>query len=65
MSRFVQFDEYGSPENLKVVTGALVTGLILEGGRAAGVSYRCQGRDEEEGDLDVDCEGLVELRFRA
>ena len=34
------------PENLTVVTGALVTGLILEGGRAAGVTYRCQGRDE-------------------
>jgi len=34
------------PANLTVVTGALVTGLILEGGRAAGVTYRRQGRDE-------------------
>src|SRR6185437_14760447 len=34
------------PANLTVVTDALVTGLILEGGRAAGVTYRRQGRDE-------------------
>jgi choline dehydrogenase len=34
------------PENLTIVTNALVTGLVLEGGRAAGVTYRCNGRDE-------------------
>jgi choline dehydrogenase len=34
------------PENLTVLTGALVTGLLIEGGRAAGVTYRRGGRDE-------------------
>ena len=34
------------PKNLTVVTDALVTGVLIEGGRAAGVSYRRQGRDE-------------------
>jgi len=34
------------PENLTVITGALVTGLVIEGGRAAGVTYRCAGREE-------------------
>jgi len=34
------------PQNLTIVTNALVTGLVLEGGRAAGVTYRCNGRDE-------------------
>ena len=34
------------PKNLTVVTDALVTGLILEGGRAAGVTYRRAGRGE-------------------
>lgn len=33
-------------ENLTVLTGALVTGLVIEGGRAAGVTYRRGGRDE-------------------
>jgi choline dehydrogenase len=36
----------GKPENLTVLTNALVTGLVIEGGRAAGVTYRCQGKDE-------------------
>ena len=31
------------PENLTVITNALATGLVIEGGRAAGVTYRCQG----------------------
>jgi choline dehydrogenase len=31
------------PQNLTVVTGALVTGLVIEGGRAAGVTYRRDG----------------------
>ncbi|HEY6495973.1 MAG TPA: FAD-dependent oxidoreductase [Trebonia sp.] len=34
------------PENLTVATNALVTGLVIEGGRAAGVTYRRDGRDE-------------------
>jgi choline dehydrogenase len=34
------------PQNLAVVTGALVTGLLVEGGRAAGVTYRRGGRAE-------------------
>jgi choline dehydrogenase len=34
------------PENLTVITGALVTGLVIEGGRAAGVTYRRGGTDE-------------------
>jgi choline dehydrogenase len=34
------------PGNLTVRTDALVTGLLLEGGRAAGVTYRCGGREE-------------------
>jgi choline dehydrogenase len=34
------------PQNLTIITDALVTGLVLEGGRAAGVTYRFQGRDE-------------------
>ena len=34
------------PENLTIVTNALVTGLLIEGGRAAGVTYRKAGRDE-------------------
>jgi choline dehydrogenase len=34
------------PDNLTIVTNALVTGLVIEGGRAAGVTYRSQGRDE-------------------
>jgi choline dehydrogenase len=34
------------PQNLTIVTNALVTGLVLEGGRAAGVTYLCNGRDE-------------------
>ena len=34
------------PENLTIVTNALATGLVIEGGRAAGVTYRFQGRDE-------------------
>jgi choline dehydrogenase len=34
------------PKNLTVVTDALVTGVLIEGGRAVGVSYRRQGRDE-------------------
>jgi choline dehydrogenase len=36
----------GKPENLTVRTNALATGLVIEGGRAAGVTYRCQGKDE-------------------
>ena len=34
------------PENLTVKTDALVTGVVFEGGRAAGVTYRSQGREE-------------------
>jgi choline dehydrogenase len=34
------------PQNLTVVTGALVTGLVIEAGRAAGVTYRRGGKDE-------------------
>ena len=34
------------PGNLTVVTDALVTGLVIEGGRAAGVTYRCAGRQQ-------------------
>ena len=34
------------PENLTIITNALATGLVIEGGRAAGVTYRSQGRDE-------------------
>ena len=34
------------PGNLTIQTGALVTGLLLEGGRAAGVTFRCGGREE-------------------
>ena len=36
----------GKPENLTIVTNALATGLVIEGGRAAGVTYRCDGKDE-------------------
>jgi choline dehydrogenase len=31
--------------NLTVRTGALVTGVVVEGGRAAGVTYRCAGEE--------------------
>ena len=34
------------PRNLTIVTGALVTGLVIEGGRAAGVTYLQRGREE-------------------
>ena len=34
------------PDNLTVITNALATGLLIEGGRAAGVAYRHAGRDE-------------------
>jgi choline dehydrogenase len=34
------------PQNLTVITDAFVTGLVIEGGRAAGVTYRAGGRDE-------------------
>lgn len=34
------------PKNLTVRTNALVTGLVIEGGRAAGVTYRHAGREE-------------------
>jgi choline dehydrogenase len=34
------------PQNLTVVTDALVTGLVIEGGRAAGVTYRRNGSQE-------------------
>jgi choline dehydrogenase len=34
------------PQNLTIITDALVTGLVIEGGRAAGVTYRCAGREE-------------------
>jgi choline dehydrogenase len=30
----------GRPRNLTVITGAFVTGLVIEGGRAAGVTFR-------------------------
>src|SRR6202011_3299477 len=33
-------------ENLTIVTNALVTGLVIEGGRAAGVTYSRHGREE-------------------
>jgi choline dehydrogenase len=35
-----------SPRNLTVTTNALVTGLVIEGGRAAGVSYRHEGNEK-------------------
>ena len=34
------------PQNLTIITNALATGLVIEGGRAAGVTYRFQGREE-------------------
>jgi len=34
------------PKNLAIVTNALVTGLLIEGGRAAGVTYRYRGKEE-------------------
>lgn len=34
-----------TPPNLTIVTGALATGVITEGGRAAGVTYRHDGRE--------------------
>jgi choline dehydrogenase len=34
------------PQNLTVLTGALVTGLVIEAGRAAGVTYRRGGKEE-------------------
>jgi choline dehydrogenase len=34
------------PDNLTIITNALATGLLIEGGRAAGVTYRKAGRDE-------------------
>jgi len=34
------------PENLAIVTSALVTGLLIEGGRAVGVTYRYRGKEE-------------------
>ncbi len=34
------------PQNLTVITSALATGLLIEGGRAAGVTYRRAGREE-------------------
>jgi choline dehydrogenase len=34
------------PQNLTIITNALATGLVIEGGRAAGVTYRYAGRDE-------------------
>jgi choline dehydrogenase len=34
------------PGNLSIITNALATGLLIEGGRAAGVTYRHEGRDE-------------------
>jgi choline dehydrogenase len=34
------------PKNLTVITDALVTGVLIEGGRAAGVTYRHNGQDE-------------------
>jgi choline dehydrogenase len=34
------------PQNLTVVTGAFVTGLVIEGGRAAGVTFRSAGRPQ-------------------
>jgi choline dehydrogenase len=34
------------PQNLTIVTNAFVTGLVIEGGRAAGVTYRHAGREE-------------------
>jgi choline dehydrogenase len=34
------------PGNLTVITDALVTGVLIEGGRAAGVTYRHNGQDE-------------------
>jgi choline dehydrogenase len=34
------------PQNLTIITNALATGLVIEGGRAAGVTYRFQGGEE-------------------
>ena len=34
------------PQNLTVITNALATGLVIEGGRAAGVTYLREGREE-------------------
>jgi choline dehydrogenase len=35
-----------TPQNLTIITGALVTGVLIEGGRAAGVTYRRNGQEE-------------------
>jgi choline dehydrogenase len=35
-----------APDNLVIKANALVTGLVIEGGRAAGVSYRHRGNEE-------------------
>ena len=34
------------PQNLTILTNATATGLVIEGGRAAGVTYRYAGREE-------------------
>ncbi len=34
------------PQNLTVITSALVTGLVIEGGRAVGVTYLVGGKEE-------------------
>jgi len=34
------------PPNLTIKANAVATGIVIEGGRAAGVTYRSQGRDE-------------------
>jgi choline dehydrogenase len=50
--RFSAADGYLRPAlrrpNLTVVTGALVTRVLLEGGRAAGVAYRLDGASEQD-----------------
>jgi choline dehydrogenase len=50
--RFSVVDGYLAPArrrpNLTVVTGALVTRVVVEGGRAAGVTYRPDGDEQEE-----------------
>jgi choline dehydrogenase len=36
----------GKPQNLTVITDAFATGLVIEGGRAVGVTYQAGGREE-------------------
>lgn len=66
--RFSVLDGYLGPArrrpNLTVVTGALVTRVLLDNGRAVGVAYRSAGDDEVEdealaGDEVILCAGVI------